>query len=289
MNNEVPFKKIIIVGAPRSGTNMLRDVLCKLDGVDTWPCDEINYVWRHGNVRYPDDEFNVELATPKVISYIQKKFEWVSKRYSAHTVVEKTCANSLRLPFVDTVVPDAQYIFIYRDGLDVVGSAVKRWKAELDIPYLVNKARFVPFFDLPFYASRYLWNRIYRMISREERLAFWGPQFEGLDEALASHSLTEVCALQWQRCVEQSELALSKMPKGKVSRVSYETFVGSPEAELSRIISELGLKVDEGSVPFAVEGVSPNSIGKGRAELDANTIGSLKSLVGKTLRRYGYD
>jgi len=34
---------IIIVGAPRSGTNMLRDVLTSFDGVCTWPCDEINY------------------------------------------------------------------------------------------------------------------------------------------------------------------------------------------------------------------------------------------------------
>ena len=50
-------KPIIIIGAPRSGTNMLRDVLCNLDGVGSWPCDEINYIWRHGNVKNPSDEF----------------------------------------------------------------------------------------------------------------------------------------------------------------------------------------------------------------------------------------
>ena len=32
------------------GHNMLRDVLTKLPGVATWPCDEINYIWRHGTV-----------------------------------------------------------------------------------------------------------------------------------------------------------------------------------------------------------------------------------------------
>ena len=40
---------VVIIGAARSGTNMLRDVLVKLPGVGTWPCDEINYIWRHGN------------------------------------------------------------------------------------------------------------------------------------------------------------------------------------------------------------------------------------------------
>ena len=44
----------MIIGAARSGTNMLRDVLTSLDGVDTWPCDEINYIWRHGNIRWPE-------------------------------------------------------------------------------------------------------------------------------------------------------------------------------------------------------------------------------------------
>ena len=57
-------ENIVLVGAPRSGTNMLRDVLTALDGIGTWPCDEINYIWRHGNVRYPSDELPRENATP---------------------------------------------------------------------------------------------------------------------------------------------------------------------------------------------------------------------------------
>ena len=50
---------VIIIGAPRSGTNMLRDALTALPDCGTWPCDEINYVWRHGNVGFPSDEFRV--------------------------------------------------------------------------------------------------------------------------------------------------------------------------------------------------------------------------------------
>ncbi|MDZ7809391.1 MAG: sulfotransferase [Arhodomonas sp.] len=166
------YQPVVIIGAPRSGTNMLRDVLCSLDGVTTWPCDEINYIWRHGNLRYPSDELPPERATGSVRRYIRRQFDWVARRYGAETVVEKTCANSLRVPFVDAVVPEAKYLFIRRDGLDAVGSAMDRWTAPLDIPYLARKARFVPATDLPYYAGRYFWSRVYRLFSREQRLAF---------------------------------------------------------------------------------------------------------------------
>lgn len=283
------YRSLIIVGAPRSGTNMLRDVMTALDGVATWPCDEINYIWRHGNLREQSDEFSPDLVKPQIVNYIRKQFDWVSHRYDAHTVVEKTCANSLRVPFVQAAIPEAQYIFIYRDGLDVVGSAVQRWKAELDIPYLARKARFVPLLDLPFYASRYLWNRVYRLVSQEERLAFWGPQFMGLGEALVNHSLPEVCALQWQRCVELSAATFARMPEGKVARVSYEAFVSEPEGELRRIAKELQLRLDTNALGNAVKGVSSRSVGKGREALDDATAAAVISLVGDTLQRYGYQ
>ncbi|WP_373508678.1 hypothetical protein [Thiocapsa sp.] len=96
--------------------------------------------------------------------------------------MEKTCANSLRVPFVDAVVPEARDIVIRRDGLDTVGSAIQRWKAPLDIPDLARKARFVPPSDLPHDAGRYLWNRLYRLVSRQERLAFRGPQMADMRE-----------------------------------------------------------------------------------------------------------
>ena len=218
-------KNIIIIGAPRSGTNMLRDVLTSINGIETWPCDEINYVWRHGNVFYPSDEIPVENASPAVKRYIQKSFKLAKNKYKAKVLIEKTCANSLRVPFVDSVIPDARYIFIVRDGVDVVGSAKERWKAKLDIPYILRKVRFVPFFDLPVYALRYLWSRIFRFFSQDKRLAFWGPRFEGVDQLLKDKSLDEVCAIQWQRCVDLSERAFSNMPKDKFIKVRYEDFV----------------------------------------------------------------
>ena len=282
------YQPVIIVGAPRSGTNMLRDVLTSFDGVSTWPCDEINYIWRHGNVRYPSDEIPAERATPAIQSYIRQRFSDIRGKYSADVVIEKTCANSLRVPFVDAVVPDAKYIFIYRDGIDTTGSAKERWTAELDIPYILEKVRFVPKVDLPYYGLRYFWARIHRLISREKRLAFWGPTLDNMPSILQNHTLNEVCALQWQRCVDKAEEAFSKMPSEKVFRVSYEDFVRQPEQELTRVLQFMGKGVAPDQVANAVKGVSPRSLGKGRKALGEQEVANLEALVGETLKRYDY-
>ncbi|WP_286239879.1 sulfotransferase family protein [Neptuniibacter halophilus] len=279
---------VIIIGAPRSGTNMLRDILTSLDGIATWPCDEINYIWRHGNIRYASDEIPAEKATPSVKEYIQGRFANIRSTYGSEIVIEKTCANSLRVPFVNEIMPDAKYIFIYRDGIDATGSAKLRWTAKLDIPYILEKVRFVPKTDLPYYGFRYLWARMYRFISREQRLAFWGPALEGMQQILQRHSLNEVCALQWQRCVDLSESALSAMPEDKVVRVRYEDFVRNPEEELSRILVFLNRKVDSEKISEAVSGVSARSLGKGRKALGKEEVDKLEALVGETLKRYDY-
>jgi hypothetical protein len=279
---------VIIVGAPRSGTNMLRDVLTSFDGIATWPCDEINYIWRHGNVRYPSDEIPAERATPAIQNYIQQRFSNIRQKYSADVVVEKTCANSLRVPFVDAVVPNAKYIFIYRDGIDTTGSAKERWTAKLDIPYILEKVRYVPKMDLPYYALRYFWARIYRLISREKRLAFWGPALDNMPSIMENNTLNEICALQWQRCVDKAEAAFSTMPAHKVVRVRYEDFVRRPGEELSRILEFIGKEVEPEKIARAVEGVSPRSLGKGRKALGEQEGASLEVLVGETLKRYDY-
>lgn len=280
-------KKVIIIGAPRSGTNMLRDVLTTLPGVATWPCDEINYIWRHGNVRYPSDELTPDMARPEVCGYIRRQFDWVVKKYKAHTVVEKTCANSFRVGFVNQVVPDAKYVFIRRDGLDAVGSAMKRWKAELDIPYLARKARFVPVSDLFYYGSRFFWNRIYRVFSKEDRLAFWGPKLDDMDTVLQQHSLDEVCALQWQRCVDKSAEFLETLPSDRWIEVGYEAFVTQPVQELQRVIEFMGMEITEEQAGEMVVDVSPRSIGKGRKGL-GSAVDRLMPLIHDTQARYGY-
>jgi hypothetical protein len=281
------YEPVIIIGAGRSGTNMLRDVLTQLPGFGTWPCDEINYIWRHGNVRHPDDELSPAHATPRVRRYIQDAFGRIAVRQGLTHVVEKTCANSLRVAFVDAVLSGARFIRIVRDGRDVVVSSRARWTARLDLPYIARKARYVPLTDLPYYGSRYLWNRLYRFMSADARLASWGPRMAGLPEALSRYSLDEVCALQWQRCVERAERDLSLLPAPRVHRLRYEDFVARPAAELDRIVEFLGVP-PPADARAILRQVSGTSVGQWRRKIDEPRRRSIESLIGDSLRAHGY-
>lgn len=133
------YQPVILIGAPRSGTNMLRDVITRIEGVGTWPCDEVNYVWRHGNRGHFSDELSPVLAKPEVRKFIRGQFNKVARRFQLRYVVEKTCANSLRVGFIDRIFPEARYIYLVRDGRDTTASAMKRWKAPLNLPYTYGR------------------------------------------------------------------------------------------------------------------------------------------------------
>jgi hypothetical protein len=280
---------VIIIGAPRSGTNMLRDILTSFPDVCTWPCDEINYIWRYGNRDARSDELVVDMLNPKIKKYILDKFEYIRKKSNCSVVVEKTCANSLRVPFVHAILPDAKYIFITRDGIDAAGSAKERWYAKLDLRYIFSKARFVPLKDIPYYAFKYLIARFNKLISRERHLTIWGPVFSGMPSPSEILPLTHVCALQWQKCVELAHRDLSRMAEKAFIHIRYEDFVRNPVEECKKIVDFLGFEVSDFEIEEAVVSVSDSSLGRGRVALGAEEVGRIGTLIGDTLVKFDYS
>ena len=283
------YKVIIIIGAARSGTNMLRDVITSLDGFKTWPCDEIPYIWRHGNAFVQHDEFLPSMANARVRKYIRRSFDFMARVSGASFLVEKTCANSLRLEFVHAVLPDAKILYIYRDGVDVVASAMKRWTAPLDIVYSAKKAPFVPLSDLPYYATKFTLNRAKQFFSTEKRLSSWGPVFNGMNDLSKKLSLPEVCAHQWKRSINASERGLKTLEKDRFYRIRYEDFVRRPVDELSNILEFIGANCNKDHVEEAVRSVSTKSIGKGRSDLDSEAIELIRPIIQDEMEKYGYE
>lgn len=284
--NPFPFQAVVIIGAGRSGTNMLRDLLVSFPGAGTWPCDEINYIWRHGNRVFPTDEFPAELARPAVQRFIRGKFMRLAARGPFSIVVEKTCANSLRVPFVDAVLPEAKLIVLVRDGRDVAASAAKRWRAPLDIPYLAAKARWVPLTDLPFYAAGYARNRLSRFRSAEKRLSVWGPRFENMHGLAARHATAELAALQWQRCVELTDAALEGIDPARWRKFTYEAITAEPLAAARELAEFLGVEPDEILLREASGKISSRSVGGWRKHLPDPA--AVERLIAPTLRAQGY-
>jgi hypothetical protein len=278
------FQPVIIVGAARSGTNMLRDALTCFDGATTWPCDEINAIWRHYWATWPSDELRPQHATPRACRFVRREFQRLAHRARAQWVVEKTCANSLRVDFVRKILPEAKFVLIVRDGRDVVASAVKRWCAKFESRYTLKKLRYIPLGDIPLYGVRFILNRARRAAAHDHRLKSWGPRFEGMDAMLATHSLAEVCAEQWSRCVLQAARSLASMPPDRVCVVHYECFVGQPALELARIATFVGIPMPSGKAERFAASCSADSVGKWRRDLDSATVQTIEPQVRTTMQ-----
>jgi len=235
MNGDA-LKPCIVIGAGRSGTNMLRDLICSYPGISTWPCDEINYIWRKGNRSYPSDEFPTSLATDSTARYIHNAFSNQIKKTNANVLIEKTCANSLRMDFVRAIFPEAKYIIIIRDGRHVVKSAIKRWQAPLDIRYIAQKARFVPPSDIPYYAIRYAVHRAKKILSPDDSLPMWGPIYKEMYEHSKAYNVEELCAEQWISCVNSTLASVQKIEKKRTCIVSYESLQQHPTTEVERVL-----------------------------------------------------
>ena len=279
---------VVIIGAARSGTNMLRDVLTSLPEFTTWPCDEIPYVWRHGNRRHPDDEFTREMARPEVRRGIRDEFARQGRRGDG-VVVEKTCANALRVRFVDEVLPDARFVVIVRHGMDAAASAMLRWRSSFDLGYSLAKARFVPPGDVPYYALRYLGNRLRRLFAGDKRLAVWGPVFRGMRELPRDIPLAELAARQWRACVERTDEDLAAIDPARVHRVRYEDFVAAPVQELAAILRFLDQPVDDADAAAAVGAVRAGSVGKAARSLPASDQAVIARVCAPVLERHGYE
>ena len=281
-------RPIVIIGAGRSGTNMIRDALTRSRGLATWPCDEINYIWRYGNRSATTDEFDPSMASARVVEYIRQRFASLRRKHPDSEIVEKTCANALRVDFVRAVVPEARFIHIIRDGRDVAASAAKRWAAELDLGYILRKARYVPATDVPYYAGRYAWNRAKKFFGGEKRLATWGPRFDGMESAFSENSLPVACAIQWARCLERASSAFARVPEGDVLTVRYEEIAARPRPSMERIFDFAGGSSSDDDLALAARSISSRSVGKWRSDLSLDDRTRIHRTVGETLDAHGY-
>ncbi|GGE03172.1 hypothetical protein GCM10011515_23500 [Tsuneonella deserti] len=284
---------VVILGAGRSGTNILRDCLVGLPGFATWDCDEINPVWRVGQARRSDDEFSPADLTPTARRVIGHAFARIATRDpGTRFVVEKTCANSLRPGFVDEALDGARFIQIVRDGRDVVPSAMKRWRGELEVDgrsYFIAKARNTPLRELPYYLWQFAVRRLGMLLGRSERLSRWGPLYRGLEDD-ANVPLSLICARQWAKSVERTNDYLATLPAERWYCLAYEDFVADPAGELRKVVQFLGAKVSDDQLASAVGTVrtKKGGSGKGLDLLDAAEREPALATMQPQLERYRY-
>ena len=243
------MEPIFIIGAARSGTKMLGNIFNMHPEVSYK--GESNYIWRLENSNFKNDLLPVSVATKEVKNKIWEKF--YSNIEKDKVLVEKTAANSLRLPFVLEIFSNAKLIHIVRDGRDVALSARKKWRGEFSD---FEKEKLGKENEKKSIILR-IWQRIISgdiAVTELHNYFFkginilkthlgmsdsgiWGPRFPGIDELYKTHSLIEVCAFQWLNSVQSILNFHANNQDIPYYLVKYEELTASPAEKIDEIFS----------------------------------------------------
>ena len=277
---------ILIAGAPRSGTKMLRELL-KLHPDITGPVYEKERVWCHGNPARMNRSLSVEDLTSQTKTFVRSHFEREARKHPGKMIVDKNVCHCLRIAFIHQIFPKSPIIHIVRDGRDAVCSIWERWKNPLDLAYIIRNRAF-SLRELPHFLKRQLeWKR-QRLLRRKKVVNWWGPQFDDMKNLSENYSVIEICGIQWLRCVEAAVEGLELLENGTHILVKYENILRSPADEMAKICAFLGLDVD-GPLRRKFEGfVRPSGLNRWRLDLTARQVRLLMRQIEKTMSKLKY-
>ncbi len=272
-----PHRPVFVLGAPRSGTTMLFQLLGRSPHLASLP-GEAHLLWE---LFHPDPGATSTghgASARDVTERERRALYWLIRRITGgRRYLDKTPRNSVRVPYLDGLFADASFVFLKRDGRAVVSSLMTAWRS--------GSATF-PGTPVP-----------------------GGLSIEGYDGSnwkfvlppdwkryAHGHTLAEVCAHQWVASNEAILAGREVVDSARWIEVGYEDLVATPAEETARLLDALGLPQD-GAVMDHARGlerhvtrvaVSPPRPDKWREENGA-AVRSVLGLIAPTMERLGYQ
>lgn len=213
-------RPVFIIAAPRSGSTLLFETLACTPGFRSfggeahWLIEDVPAL-RPGAPGVDCNRLTAAQATPEVTAAIRRaalaRLLGPQDRPSTADapLLEKTPKNSLRIPFLKQVFPDARFIFLWRDPRENISSIMEAWRAGGWVTY-----RALDGWDGP-----------------------WSMLLPPGWQSLRGAPLESVAAWQWQ-CVNETVLDdLRQLPREDWTSVGYHEFVADPEATIRRLCS----------------------------------------------------
>lgn len=287
MTRQTP-EYIVVVGAARSGTKFLRDLIASSAACKRVPYD-VNYVWRTGNEAKQDDDLQPADCTQEIGKQIEKSLRSLSRwrpGCGARFVVEKTVSSCLRIPFIEKALPNVRYVHLVRDGRDAVESSFRIWNEPVSWRYLLGKLRYVPvrnFHHVLWYAKNILKGRS----SGRRGVAVWGVRYAGIEDEVKTESVATICARQWAICTQTAIQDLAEIPSQRKLDIRYESLTDG-QHELQRICEFLELPD-----PDTVGVYFKRELNRGRSQawrnaFDAESWASIMAIIAPQLEALGY-
>jgi len=135
-------RPLFIVAAPRSGSTLLFETLAASEQIATvggeahWLIESIDAL-RPGAPGVDSNRLRASHLTPPIAQNIKTQLleRLVDKHGrslpsgSALRILEKTPKNSLRIPFLHEIFPDARFIFLWREPRGNLSSIIEAWRS----------------------------------------------------------------------------------------------------------------------------------------------------------------
>ena len=222
-NPQLPDTSIILLGAPRSGTTLLAQVLRRHPSVAYWK--EPRILWKYGN-ELRSDLLSPRHATSSVRRYIRGQInEYVRSEGKTH-YFEKLPNHSLRMEFVEEVLPGCKFIHIRRSPAASISSIRAKWLGnaeKLPAARLKKRVKEASLRQYPRYTAILLHRLLKRLgLQKKRTLPFWGPELPGMRQLVDELRLVEVAALQWRYCTELAAAYGSTLPEDRYLEISLE-------------------------------------------------------------------
>lgn len=279
---------IIIIGAARSGTKFLRDIFTESQECSLVPYD-VNYIWRYGNEDIKHDQLSPEMCNDKIRDFIINNLEKIASRNSnknkALFIIEKTVANTIRVPYIETVLNKPKYIHLVRDGRDVVESSSRMWGEKTNYKYLFKKLKYFPIANYR-YAIEFLKNLFKKIVKKNAKEFVWGVKYPDIYSDIKTNSIVEICSKQWKSSVISAQADLNKIDNDRVYTIRYEDLVSDPKY-IEDICSFIGIKDNQPIVDEYIRKVRKDNVNKWE-KMNNKDIDSMLNIINETLTPLDY-
>ena len=222
-----PQPKFFIGGCPRSGTTLLFEILRHHHMINSFPI-EGHEIWRrfnnpqdNGGERRTSYSTTVAPVTKKRIRQILHYLLGNKKIF-----LEKTPTNCLRVPFLLEIFPDAKFIFVIRDGKEVINSLMEGWKLYPQFTFVGSKKINIKAYPKDF-SNIKMWHFYLPPRWREYR----------------ERNLRDICFYQWTFCAENIIKHAKELKSEQLCIVDYKTLINNPICAVKKVLKFMKLNI----------------------------------------------
>ncbi len=273
---------VFVVGCSRSGTTVTYETLASSPRFLSFGYEIPQFwngLWGPLNNGWESEAAGTAQAEP---AHRDAALRFFYQRLGRGWVLDKTCINTMRLPYLQRLFPEARFVFIQRDGRDNISSMMDGWRMGRSDGAFHLSQFFGPFpDDVAINGGEF-----------REWHFFLPPGWRDYNRA----SLEEVCAFQWISANTMALEAREHIRPEQWIQLRYEDLFDRPAEMFREVFERLGIAFDASLAQrCATLGKRPTSIVNGPPKRqkwrgqNAAAIERIMDSIRPLQQRLGYD